>query len=210
MYVAWGIRKLTMITQKEMEENITNLEAPGFPSFDEIIEYSESGQDKMNALEYEKAYHVLIEQVKDKTHDEQVAFLMSHMNELRNMVDLFSYARDMYMFPGNEDDEILANLMIYRYKNQISILDDEYCVKSETMLRVIRNDISKKRAEKKIANLELLKKEHPDIYEALCDQKYREAKRIAEGLDKLNKKIFEEHTIEELLEYDGSNLGRLL
>ncbi len=31
-----------------------------------------------------------------------------------------------------------------------------------------------------------------------------------EGLDKLNKKIFEEHTIEELLEYDGSNLGRLL
>ncbi|WP_406037290.1 hypothetical protein [Succinimonas sp.] len=164
----------------------------------------------MNALEYEKAYHALIEQVKDKTHDEQVAFLMSHMNELRNIVDLFSYARDMYMFPGNEDDEILANLMIYRYKNQISILDDEYCVKSETMLRVIRNDISKKRAEKKIANLELLKKEHPDIYEALCDQKYREAKRIAEGLDKLNKKIFEEHTIEELLEYDGSNLGRLL
>jgi len=192
-----------MITQKEMEDNITNLEAPGFPTADEIIEYSESGQDKKNALEYEKAYHALIEQVKDKPHDEQVAFLMSHMNELRNMVDLFSYARDMYMFPSSEDDEILANLMIYRYKNHISILDDEYCVKSEPMLRVIRNDISKKRVEKKIANLEHLQKEHPDKYEALCNEKYREAKKIAEGLDKINKRIFGEHTIEELLSYNG-------
>lgn len=57
----------------------------GFPSADELIEYSESGEDKKNALEYEKAYIALIEQVKDKSHEEQVKFLVSHMNELRRM-----------------------------------------------------------------------------------------------------------------------------
>ncbi|WP_031580313.1 hypothetical protein [Ruminobacter sp. RM87] len=113
-------------------------------------------------MEYEKAYHALIEQVKDKPHDEQVKFLMSHMDELRKIVDLFSFARDMYMFPNSDDDEILANLMIYRYENYISILEDEYCVKSEPILRLIRSNISKKRVEKKIAYLEQLKKEHPD------------------------------------------------
>ncbi|WP_406041214.1 hypothetical protein [Succinimonas sp.] len=45
-----------MITQKEMEENITNLKAPGFPSFDEIIEYSESGQDKSHVTWVWDAY----------------------------------------------------------------------------------------------------------------------------------------------------------
>ncbi len=31
-----------MISQKEMEKNIENLEAPGIPAFDEIIQYNES------------------------------------------------------------------------------------------------------------------------------------------------------------------------
>jgi len=87
-----------MITQKKMEENIEKLERPGFPAIDEIINYTESGEDDKNALEYEKTYCALIEQVKDKTHDEQVSFLMEHMHELRDIVTLFSSARDMYLY----------------------------------------------------------------------------------------------------------------
>ena len=112
-----------MITQKKMEENIEKLERPGFPAIDEIINYTESGEDDKNALEYEKTYCALIEQVKDKTHDEQVSFLMEHMHELRDIVTLFSSARDMYLYDeGDFGDEVLANLMIYRYENHISIM----------------------------------------------------------------------------------------
>jgi hypothetical protein len=194
-----------MITQKEMEENMRNLEAPGFPTADELIEYSESGQDKKNALEYEKAYHALIEQVKDKPHDEQVAFLMSHMNELRNMVDLFSYARDMYMFPSSYYDEVLANLMIYRYENNISILDDEYCVTSKPALRKIKSDIFMRRGHQLAEQERQFAKDHPEEYKKQCEKRTQKYKKIAEKMLLVNKKIAEKYTFEELMNYDGSN-----
>ena len=81
-----------MIKSQDVGIKIKEAKPLGFPSFDELIEYSESGEDKKNALEYEKAYIALIEQVKDKSHEEQVKFLVSHMNELRGMIDLFSFA----------------------------------------------------------------------------------------------------------------------
>ncbi len=194
-----------MITQKEMEENMRNLEAPGFPTADELIEYSESGQDKKNALEYEKAYHALIEQVKDKPHDEQVAFLMSHMNELRKMVDLFSYARDMYMFPSSYYDEVLANLMIYRYENNISILDDEYCVTSKPALRKIESDIYTRRGAQLAEQERQFAKDHPEEYKRQCEESYRKCQKLAEEIMLTNKKISEKYTFEELMNYDGSN-----
>ena len=46
---------------------------------------------------------------------------MTHMDELRGMVELFSYNDDDIEI---KDDELLANLMLYRYENKISILDD--------------------------------------------------------------------------------------
>ncbi len=172
-----------MITQKEMEENMRNLEAPGFPTADELIEYSESGLDKKNALEYEKAYHAMIEQVKDKPHDEQVSFLMSHMNELRKMVDLFSYARDMYMFPSSYYDEVLANLMIYRYENNISILDDEYCVTSKPALRKIESDIYMRRGEQLAEQERQFAKDHPEEYKKQCEERMRKINKLAEEME---------------------------
>ena len=194
-----------MIIQKEMEENMRNLEAPGFPTADELIEYTESGQDKKNALEYEKAYIALIEQVKDKPHDWQVAFLMEHMKELRNMVDLFSYARDMYMFPSSYYDEVLANLMIYRYENHISILDDEYCVTSKPALRKIESDIYTRRGEQLAEQERQFAKDHPEEYKRQCEERMRKINKLAEDILLVNKKISEKYTSEELLKYDGSN-----
>ena len=124
-----------MISRKQLSKNLYKLTKKEFPeifgeetnddtpevdslgwwsSIDEAIEYCESGENKRNALEYEKTYIALIEQVKDKTHDEKVSFLMSHMDELRGMVTLFSYTRD----DSRIDDELLANLMIYRYEHK--------------------------------------------------------------------------------------------
>ena len=100
-----------MIKDVEFSENIENFRAPGFPSYDEIIEYEASGEGKKNALEYEKAYIALIEQVKDKPREEQVKFLLEHIDELRRMIDLFSFCRDQEMFPEGETyDEVLANV----------------------------------------------------------------------------------------------------
>ena len=116
-----------MISRKQLSKNLYKLTKKEFPeifgnetddddtevdslgwwsSIDEASEYCDSGENKRNALEYEKAYIALIEQVKDKTHDEKVTFLMSHMDELREMVDLFSYTDD--------DSEIRDDELIYQ------------------------------------------------------------------------------------------------
>ena len=55
------------------------------------------------------------------------------------MIDLFSFCRDQEMFPEGETyDEVLANVMLYRYEHNISILDDEYSIKTiDYVLRLL-------------------------------------------------------------------------
>lgn len=100
-----------MIKSQDVGIKIKEGKPLGFPSADELIEYSESGEYKKNAFEYEKAYIALIEQVKDKSHEEQVKFLVSHMNELRGMIDLFSFCRDEELFPQVKRKEDLVNFL---------------------------------------------------------------------------------------------------
>lgn len=147
-----------MITQKQLDKNLDNLEklkdSIGFPSIAEICQYHDSGKDDKNALEYEKAYHSLIEQVKDKSHEEQVAYLKAHMGELRDIVTLFSSARDMYIYDEDDfGDEVLANL-IYRYENNISILDDEYCKLTKEYLQTVEDRLYSKMADEIIKQSE--------------------------------------------------------
>lgn len=185
-----------MITQKKMEENIEKLERPGFPAIDEIINYTESGEDDKNALEYEKTYCALIEQVKDKTHDEQVSFLMEHMHELRDIVTLFSSARDMYLYDeGDFGDEVLANLMIYRYKNHISILDDEYCKLTKDYVKGIEDRLYAKIEDeemRKIREEYRLRKqweaEHPEEAKAHYENELRSCEQFANELGDFGKK----------------------
>lgn len=188
-----------MISHKELDENMLNLRPIGLPSPDEIAHYQSEGLDDKNALEYEKAYIALIEQVKDKSHEEQVKFLMEHMNELRNMVDLFSSTDDFFMFKDNkQDDEILANILIHRYENNISVLDDEDCCLSrEVMFEAIRRTSDRKVAEE----LEILRKfeeEHPEEYRRQQEEKLRLAELDGERMRKINKKILECDFIREL------------
>ncbi|WP_031580092.1 hypothetical protein [Ruminobacter sp. RM87] len=161
----------------------------GFPSADELIEYSESGEDKKNALEYEKAYIALIEQVKDKSHEEQVKFLVSHMNELRGMLDLFSFCRDEELFPKSSlvteptvNDEVLANVMIYRYENKISILDDEYCEKTEDYARKIRSELLSELGRQQALAENKMAEENPEEFKALWEKRHRFFRKLAEEL----------------------------
>ena len=164
----------------ETDDDTTEVDSLGWwSSIDEAIEYCESGENKRNALEYEKAYIALIEQVKDKTHDEKVTFLMSHMDELREMVDLFSYTDDDSEI---RDDELLANLMIYRYEHKISILDDHDLELTKDYISETESKISHRRAIEKIEAEERFKTEHPEEYKKMQDEERQRMNRLTEKL----------------------------
>ena len=192
-----------MIKDVEFSENIENFRAPGFPSYDEIIEYEASGEGKKNALEYEKAYIALIEQVKDKPREEQVKFLLEHIDELRRMIDLFSFCRDQEMFPEGETyDEVLANVMLYRYEHNISILDDEYSIKTIDYARSVKSRISSERGRKKAEAENKFAKEHPEEYKAILEKRHQEAIRLGGKIAETGKKLrkeYADYTLEELI-----------
>lgn len=178
-----------MIKSQDVGIKIKEAKPLGFPSFDELIEYSESGEDKKNALEYEKAYIALIEQVKDKSHEEQVKFLVSHMNELRGMIDLFSFCRDEELFPKSSlvteptvNDEVLANVMIYRYENKISILDDEYCEQTKDYARKIRSELLSELGRQQAMAENKMAEENSEEYQALVEKERRFFEEFAEEL----------------------------
>ena len=192
-----------MIKDMEFSENIENFRAPGFPSYDEIIEYEASGKGKKNALEYEMAYIALIEQVKDKPREEQVKFLLEHIDELRRMIDLFSFCRDQEMFPEGETyDEVLANVMLYRYEHNISILDDEYSIKTIDYARSVKSRISSERGRKKAEAENKFAKEHPEEYKAILEKRHQEAIRLGGKIAETGKKLrkeYADYTLEELI-----------
>ena len=192
-----------MIKDVEFSENIENFRAPGFPSYDEIIEYEARGEGKKNALEYEKAYIALIEQVKDKPREEQVKFLLEHIDELRRMIDLFSFCRDQEMFPeGETSDEVLANVMLYRYEHNISILDDEYSIKTIDYARSVKSRISSERGRKKAEAENKFAKEHPEEYKAILEKRHQEAIRLGGKIAETGKKLrkeYADYTLEELI-----------
>ena len=192
-----------MIKDVEFSENIENFRVPGFPSYEEIIEYEASGEGKKNALEYEKAYIALIEQVKDKPREEQVKFLLEHIDELRRMIDLFSFCRDQEMFPEGETyDEVLANVMLYRYEHNISILDDEYSIKTIDYARSVKSRISSERGRKKAEAENKFAKEHPKEYRAILEKRHQEAIRLGGKIAETGKKLrkeYADYTLEELI-----------
>ena len=188
-----------MISRKQLSKNLYKLTKKEFPeifgeetnddtpevdslgwwsSIDEAIEYCKSGENKRNALEYEKAYIALIEQVKDKTHDEKVSFLMSHMDELRGMVTLFSYTRD----DSRIDDELLANLMLYRYEHKISILDDHDLELTKDYISETESKISHRRAIENFEAEERFKKEHPEEYKKIQEEKRQRRNQLMERM----------------------------
>ena len=155
----------------------------------------------------------MIEQVKDKTHDEQVSFLMEHMHELRDIVTLFSSARDMYLYDESDfGDEVLANLMIYRYENHISILDDEYCKLTKDYVKGIEDRLYAKIEDeemRKIREEYRLRKqweaEHPEEAKAHYENELRSCEQFANELEDFGKKILQEHDADYWLNYNSEN-----
>lgn len=124
------------------------------------------------------------------------------MTKLRSMVDEFSLVRDMYKFPDRtpspemvqalhltkheveRNNEILANLMVYRYENHISILDDNELAVSGKALAEMVGKIDERNAKEHVKAEKKYYDEHPDEY---ARKLYKEKENFRETIEIIGK-----------------------
>ena len=186
---------------KEWADNVARKKASVLSLLAGLPDYIMSGADERNALEYEAAYTKLLDQVKDKSHDEKVAFLLPHIDELRKMVHELSATDDMRNFMlccyGKEGDEVLANLLAYRYENHISILDDCEHEITGDYIKDIYYTIDQKYSDERVAEILKYEREHPEE----MAKRLENSKELSRLIMTKMKPFIEEHPMEYWLNY---------
>ena len=186
---------------EEWVENVARKKASVLSLLDGLTDYIMSGADERNALEYEAAYTKLLDQVKDKSHDEKVAFLLPHIDELRKIVHELSATDDMRNFMlccyDKEGDEVLANLLAYRYENHISILDDCEHEITGDYIKDIYYTIDQKYSDERVAEILKYEREHPEE----MAKRLENSKELSRLIMTKMKPFIEEHPMEYWLNY---------
>ena len=186
---------------KEWADNVARKKASVLSLLDGLTDYIMSGADERNALEYEAAYTKLLDQVKDKSHDEKVAFLLPHLDELRKMVHELSATDDMrnslLCCYDKEGDEVLANLLAYRYENHISILDDCEHEITGDYIKDIYYTIDQKYSDERAAEILKYEREHPEE----MAKRLENSKELSRLIMTKMKPFIEEHPMEYWLNY---------
>ena len=186
---------------KEWVDNVARKKASVLSLLAGLPDYVMSGAAERNALEYEAAYTKLLDQVKDKSHDEKVAFLLPHIDELRKMVHELSATDDMTNFMlccyGKEGDEVLANLLAYRYENHISILDDCEHEITGDYIKDIYYTIDQKYSDERVAEILKYEREHPEE----MAKRLENSKELSRLIMTKLKPFIEEHPMEYWLNY---------
>ena len=139
-------------------------------------------KDIENALEYEKCYTILLDQVKDKTTDEKVDFLYPFMPYLRGILNISTAVDDnneMYRFCSNKT---VAYLLVYRYEHKISILDDLHLELSNSDVVTYNSALCKKISQEKLkASLEF-QRNHPEEYRRKNEERREFLNKMAERI----------------------------
>ena len=139
-------------------------------------------KDISNALDYEKCYTVLLDQVKDKTTDEKVDFLYPFVPYLRGILNISTAVDDnneMYRFCSNQT---IAYLMVYRYEHKISILEDLHFELSVKDVDIYDSALSKKLAQEEVdASLEF-QRNHPEEYRRKNEERREFLRKMAERI----------------------------
>ena len=186
---------------KEWADNVARKKASVLSLLDGLTDYVMSGAAERNALEYEAAYTKLLDQVKDKSHDEKVAFLLPHIDELRKMVHELSATDDMRNFMlccyDKEGDEVLANLLAYRYENHIGILDDCEHEITGDYIKDIYYTIDQKYSDERVAEILKYEREHPEE----MAKRLENSKELSRLIKTKLKPFIEEHPMEYWLNY---------
>ena len=135
-------------------------------SDDEIEKYKfYFDKDIENTLDYEKCYTVLLEQVKDKTTDEKIAFLAPYIPYLLAVLNNFTAVDDVSAYARFKDNETIAFLLVYRYEHNISIMKDLRMDMSEERVCGYHSKVCKRLAEEKYWKLAELKNNKPEEYQ---------------------------------------------
>ena len=186
---------------KEWVDNVARKKASVLSLLAGLPDFIMSGAAERNALEYEAAYTKLLDQVKDKSHDEKVAFLLPHIDELRKMVHELSATDDMRNFMlccyDKEGDEVLANLLAYRYENHISILDDCEHEITGDYIKDIYYTIDQKYSDERVAEILKYEREHPEE----MAKRLENSKELSRLIKTKLKPFIEEHPMEYWLNY---------
>ena len=186
---------------EEWVENVARKKASVLSLLVGLPDYIMSGAAERNALEYEAAYTKLLDQVKDKSHDEKVAFLLPHIDELRKMVHELSATDDMrnslLCCYDKEGDEVLANLLAYRYENHIRILDDCEHEITGDYIKDIYYTIDQKYSDERVAEILKYEREHPEE----MAKRLENSKELSRLIMTKLKPFIEEHPMEYWLNY---------
>ena len=186
---------------KEWVDNVARKKASVLSLLAGLPDFIMSGAAERNALEYEAAYTKLLDQVKDKSHDEKVAFLLPHIDELRKIVHELSATDDMRNFMlccyDKEGDEVLANLLAYRYENNISILDDCEHEITGDYIKDIYYTIDQKYSDERVAEILKYEREHPEE----MAKRLENSKELSRLIMTKLKPFIEEHPMEYWLNY---------
>ena len=139
-------------------------------------------KDISNALDYEKCYTILLDQVKDKTTDEKVDFLYPFMPYLRGILNISTAVDDnneMYRFCSNKT---VAYLLVYRYEHKISILNDLHLELSNSDVVTYNSALCKKISQEKLkASLEF-QRNHPEEYRRKNEERREFLNKMAERI----------------------------
>lgn len=187
---------------REWLEKVKNGMHPLDFSTEEMLEYISSGKGDHNSLEYETAYNKLLNQVKDKSHDDKVKFLLPHIDELREIVDMWSTTNDMnhpLCRPSRDGDEVLAHLIVYRYENHIGVLEDFDHEFTKDYIELINWEVEAKYADEDAKEILKYEEEHPEE----MVRRHKENMEFFENMD--DTPLLEKHPMEYWLNYGKLN-----
>lgn len=177
----------------EVHERLNNLEPLGMPSVKEFLEFDSDGATR----EYEKTYLALLDNVRDKTTDEKIAYIKKHVPGLRRQVSLMVSTHDMLY--TSETDDGLAFILVYRYEHHISIFDDLELEKTREPAEEYLYKLARIEMRKKFEAEMEFKRTHPEEYERQRKIKLEEAKARGKKCAEDMKELLADMSLEDCL-----------
>ena len=177
----------------EVHERLNNLEPLGMPSVKEFLEFDSDGATR----EYEKTYLALLDNVRDKTTDEKIAYIKKHVPGLRRQVSLMASTHDMLY--TSETDDGLAFILVYRYEHHISIFDDLELEKTREPAEEYLYKLARIEMRKKFEAEMEFKRTHPEEYERQRKIKLEEAKARGKKCAEDMKELLADMSLEDCL-----------
>ena len=185
-----------MPSLSELHDRLYELEPLNIPSAKDLshVSYEDA---RAETLEYEKKYKSLLDQVRDKTTDEKIAFIKERVPEIRNMVSIMSLTHEMNYTA--ESDDALAFILVYRYEHDISIMDDLHLEITREPAKNYLEKLDDIEIEKRVKARIEFRLKHPEEYER--QRKIRLANEIARSKECAEdlKRMFGKMTPEEWL-----------